>query len=196
MTSQMLHARRSAEAGPLARRADQNSERNLPRGSHGDIRTRLSLRLQELDTICPTALDLLASVHLALHGELHGCASALRGPKYTARNWRDVVLGERDLGMKDLCRLAVSSHPRARAAALRAVRRLASALGYDLTPAPGAPIESHEALAQVTEAAAAIEVDLARELGAGKLEPEKLGPEIDRLEASLVRLRATVRAAA
>lgn len=167
-------------------------------GTRADIRSRLAARLTRLEAEQPEVVDLLADVHAAIYAHLHGRASALHGP-HSPRKWRDILLGDRSLSVFDICRLATSPHPWARAAAAAAVRVMAAAVGARLVAEAGErSVEPHEALAGVMESVGTFGAEMSRGLRDGALTPEEareLRPEIDDVRAQVARAEAVVTAA-
>jgi hypothetical protein len=142
----------------------------------GYFRDRIALRSRRADVEFPRALDLEAQVLEALHGELHGVASALAGT-HSGDHFRERLRGERSFPLGDLCRLATDPTREARAATVAALSILARAVGQSLMPVatqPGCVVESAiaaagiatDALGEVTRAVADGIVDAAE---AGRL---------------------------
>jgi hypothetical protein len=179
-TTRILTRTDSAPAGPEAARA----------GQAPDVLYRLTLRLDGYANRYPEALALLADVVAVLHAELDGSASALCGT-YSERNWRDVTLGERDLSVKDLCRLAKSAHPKARAAVARIVTLLAAAARQDTVRAP----EPLRAVADLARTGGALQAEIAEDMSDGRLDRSEaldLLPEIEAQERALEGTKALV----
>ncbi len=177
----MLDSPPRAQAGPILSRVAQES-----------IRYRLAIRLGWYEAHAPRALDLLADLHAGLYAAMHGHATALRGA-YPVRHWIAVLWGDRDLGTKDLCRLALSPHPRARAAIQTIVERLAAALGCRLEPLVASIPEPHIALGNVAHAAGELQRELAFDLRDGQLnehERADLRPDVQRTKAALADVEA------
>lgn len=99
----------------------------------GQFRDRIAVRSRRADVEFPKALDLEARVLEALHGALHGVASALSGT-HSADHFRERLRGERTFPLGDLCRLATEPTREARAATLGALEEIAHAINYSLTP--------------------------------------------------------------
>jgi hypothetical protein len=197
--SRIVRSTDRAHAGPrVARTAHADARRSAQAATVNDVRTdirfNLALRLDGIEREQPAALDLLADVHGAIHAELHGRASALCGA-YTERNWRDVLVGVRDLRMKDVCRLAVGPHPWARAAVVAALRVLARGLGYDIVPLSAAPVDPHDVIGDISMAAAAVVAELAEGVKDGRLDAQEvadLEPDVARLDQVRAALGATM----
>jgi hypothetical protein len=144
------------------------------------FRDRIALRCRRADVEFPRALDLEAQVLEALHGELHGVASALAGG-HSPDNFRERLRGERSFPLGDLCRLATDPTREARAATIAALSLLARAVGQSLQPVtahPGSLVES-----AITAAGIATDAlgDVARAVADGVVDPS---------EAASLRTRA------
>ena len=147
----------------------------------GLFRDRIALRCRRADVQFPRALDLEAQVLEALHGELHGVASALSGC-HSADHFRERLRGERSFPLGDLCRLATDPTREARAATVAALTLLARAVGQSLQPVvghPGSLVES--AITAATIATDALG-EVTRAVADGELDPS---------EAASLRSRAT-----
>jgi len=147
----------------------------------GHFRDRIALRCRRADVEFPRALDLEAQVLEALHGELHGVASALSGC-HSGDHFRETLRGERSFPLGDLCRLATDPTREARAATIAALTLLARAVGQALQPVathPGSLVES-----AITAAGIATDAlgDVARAVADGVVDPS---------EAASLRTRAT-----
>jgi hypothetical protein len=147
----------------------------------GYFRDRIALRSRRADVQFPRALDLEAQVLEALHGELHGVASALSGT-HSADHFRERLRGERSFPLGDLCRLATDPTREARAATVAALALLARAVGQSLQPmtaGPGSLVESAIGAAEIATTALG---DVTRAVADGVVDPS---------EAASLRSRAT-----
>lgn len=151
------------------------------------VRDTLASRLARYSERWPDVLDVLADVHVALHDELHGGASALCGALSPA-HFRETLRGERDLSVKDLLRIMSSAHPRARAAGDRVLSILTGMRDSAIA------MEHSEAHAQLGEAFGRLSAEGSRALRDGRIDASEaaaLEPEIADMEAALARLKAT-----
>jgi hypothetical protein len=147
----------------------------------GLFRDRIALRCRRADVQFPRALDLEAQVLEALHGELHGVASALSGG-HSPDNFRERIRGERSFPLGDLCRLATDPTREARAATVAALTLLARAVGQVLQPVAAHP----ESLVESAITAATIATD-----ALGEVTRAVADGELDPSEAASLRSRAT-----
>ena len=92
------------------------------------IRDRMAARARRVDERFPKALDLAARVVGRVARRLQGQAATFRGVR-SPEKMREVLRGEREPRLSDLCIWATSDRPDARAAARDAVEELAAALG-------------------------------------------------------------------
>lgn len=106
----------------------------------------LALRCGELELLDPEALDLAAELYVAIHEQLAGRATSLRGqrkPKY----FREQLRAVHPLTVEDIARL-IRTEPDA---LVPFVRLLARAVRYGLQPLRREPVDVREANARVAE---------------------------------------------
>lgn len=162
------------------------------------FRERIAVRSIEHDATYPRAVELEARVLRAMHGVLHGVSTLLRG-LHSPRRFRELLMGERNMPLSDICRLATEPTREARTAALAAVRELAGALGFKLEAIDQVAAEEHEALAGTAAAAGALMAGWSRALANdGRMdatEARDLEPQLEAVGTQLTRMRATVQRA-
>jgi hypothetical protein len=171
------------------RLADEAAQPPLSPGA-ALVRDRIALRRQDLDDLCPRALDLAAEATAALHGALHGDATAHRGDR-SARYFRGQLTGENAIAVEDLCRLVVEA-PAAVAAALR---HLARAAGYRLEPLGETAGTVATEGADVSEAAGKLAAALMRAIEDGQIslpEAEHLEGRVGDLKSQVAELEAAL----
>jgi len=147
----------------------------------GHFRDRIALRCRRADVEFPRALDLEAQVLEALHGELHGVASALAGC-HSADHFRERLRGERSFPLGDLCRLATDPTREAKEATIAALTLLARAVGQVLQPVVGNPGPLVETAITAATIATDALADVTRAVADGQVDPSK---------AASLRSRAT-----
>jgi hypothetical protein len=165
--------------------ATENRLRAVPQpdaqpSAAGLFRDHLALRSKRADVAFPRALDLEAQVLEALHGELHGVASALAGC-HSPDNFRERLRGERSFPLEDLCRLATEPTREARAAATAAVAILARSVGCTLAPGVRPTSTIVESAIEAATLATDALSDVTRAVSDG---------QVDAMEAARVRARA------
>ncbi len=84
-------------------------------------RNRLAVTHPSMDIEYSDALDLEATVLVSMSAELTGASAKLAGPLHPNK-FREMLRGERPFNLAHLCRMAVSLHPKAKAAARAAAR--------------------------------------------------------------------------
>lgn len=131
---------------PAARPAQEPQEAQAAPGRLDRTRDELALRCGELELLDPEALDLAAELYVAIHEQLAGRATSLRGqrkPKY----FREQLRAVHPLTVEDIARL-IRTEPDA---LVPFVRLLARAVRCGLQPLRREQVDVREANARVAE---------------------------------------------
>lgn len=151
--------------------------------------SRISVRRPELATSEPEAVALAAEALAALHGQLAGAMTSVRGPR-RGRYARGQVVGERALPVEDVAGLAL----RAPRAVVELLRPLARACGQRLVPEAPLARSIHEATADLDFAAAQVVSSLIRALADGRVDPDEKRDALGKVAGLQRRLAETERA--
>jgi hypothetical protein len=162
------------------------------------VRGRIIERRQDLVADSPGAVDVAASALAAMHEAAYGNVPQIRCDRQV--RYRGMQLaGEKSLPLEDLAAIALRG-PVGASVALAALRAIARAIGYQVTPIDArGDAGAHEALAQVAESSTAVIAGLARALedsNLDALEAEGLAPQVERLRGAVAEAAAVIDACA
>jgi hypothetical protein len=155
------------------------------------FRSAIAERCRQADVLFPAALDLEAAVLEALHREINGRATELRGVHSPAR-WREALRGERSFHLADLCRLATTPAREARAAVQAALALLRRSVD-EHRPSLGITLAGR--FSDLATAATAALGDLAKAQEDGRIdacEEVRLLKVLDGVDAAMRDARALV----
>ena len=168
---------------------------DAPESPVGSFRRNIATRNEELAREYPRAVDLEANALLALHDEINGEATRLRGLR-SGQAFRSALVGQKNITLADLCRLATDPTREAKESVRAALRVLAAAVGHELKPLNVAAMEAHEALAEVASshgaAMAQVSISLADDGRLDENEARVIEPHLEAAQRGLDRLKATV----
>ena len=168
---------------------------DAPESPVGSFRRNIATRNEELAREYPRAVDLEANALLALHDEINGEATRLRGLR-SGQAFRSALVGQKNITLADLCRLATDPTREAKESVRAALRVLAAAVGHELKPLNVAAMEAHEALAEVASshgaAMAQVSISLADDGRLDENEARVIEPHLEAAQCGLDRLKATV----
>lgn len=154
-------------------------------------RDEIAVRAGELELTDPDALDLAAELYVAIHEQLAGRATELRGPR-RPKYFREQLRGVHPLTLEDVARLALVVP----AQLVPFVRRLATSVGCTLTPQRREVVNLHEASARVAEMAGSTTAAVQRATADGEVdasEASDIEAQIEALQAHLDELKAAAR---
>jgi hypothetical protein len=156
------------------------------------VRQAVAERSQELDELCPAAVDIEAEVVAALHGKLHGTGDATalrgnRGPGY----FRQQLRGEHPVTVGDLARLALDAPD----AVVAALSILARHLGYDLAALDPTELTLGAAAAGVARSAGDLQAEVIEATADGVVdegERARLRSLVDSTQERVAELQAAL----
>jgi hypothetical protein len=152
------------------------------------IRDNLAERSQEMEALCPEALDLVAERLHLLQTALRGRASLLSGTR-PGKYRREQLRGIHPFTIEDECHLAVVEP----AALVGELRLLARVAGYELVPAQARTTSLQEATARVSESSGDLVATVTRAAADGRVDDEEeraIDERILEAERNLAALRA------
>lgn len=147
------------------------------------FREAIASRCPEHHSDYPRSTELEARCLSAVAPILHGFKAELRGIR-SAHGFRSMLAGERHLHLSDVCRMATTPCPDARAGALALLTELAMAIGYRLEAMPGTAADAHAAVASFVRADADFSAHAVEALSDGVLEPHEIASLRTKLEAT------------